>query len=424
MNPARHIALLALLAAALIGGCGDDDEPAAAGGGEASGSIRFMTLATSQNADKAMVEQFQKTHPQVKVEAEFIPGGGSDVLAALMTQLQGGKGPDVFIVYGGTGVPPSVSALAKANHVEDLSSAPWAKQVPSPAEPLATVDGRTYMAMLGVQAGVVAYNVAAFEKLGLEPPATWSELISACRTIERKDPGKVPLGFAGGAPGTAAPNLLMLAASDVYGEDPEWNAKRADGSTTFADTPGWRRVFERLEELKSAGCVGEGAAADQFPDTISQFAAEKSLMLIGPTVIASNIRAANPDLEFSVFAPPADTARTTHLMLFPSQGLAVNARASNKAAARAYVDYMAEEKQTARWADVNGVISPYAVEQGDLPEHLEPLEPVVDRAAAGPYLLWPTPTTFVALGTGAQGVLTGQKTIDQALADLDASWGK
>ena len=39
-------------------------------------------------------------------------------------------------------------------------------------------------------------------------------------------------------------------------------------------------------------------------------------------------------------------------------------------------------------------------------------------------LSWPNPQVVETLGKDVQGLLTGQKTVAQTLADLDAAWGK
>ena len=41
-----------------------------------------------------------------------------------------------------------------------------------------------------------------------------------------------------------------------------------------------------------------------------------------------------------------------------------------------------------------------------------------------PNNIWPNPSVYEALQVGVQGLLTGQKTIDQVLADMDTAWGE
>ena len=40
-----------------------------------------------------------------------------------------------------------------------------------------------------------------------------------------------------------------------------------------------------------------------------------------------------------------------------------------------------------------------------------------------PNAAWPNAGVYDALGTGVQGLLTGQKTVEQVLDDMDAAWG-
>ena len=41
-----------------------------------------------------------------------------------------------------------------------------------------------------------------------------------------------------------------------------------------------------------------------------------------------------------------------------------------------------------------------------------------------PNATWPNPAVYDALGVGVQGLLTGQKTVDQVLEEMDAAWGE
>ena len=41
-----------------------------------------------------------------------------------------------------------------------------------------------------------------------------------------------------------------------------------------------------------------------------------------------------------------------------------------------------------------------------------------------PNNIWPNPSVYEALQVGVQGLLTGQKTIDQVLTDMDTAWGE
>ena len=36
---------------------------------------------------------------------------------------------------------------------------------------------------------------------------------------------------------------------------------------------------------------------------------------------------------------------------------------------------------------------------------------------------WTNPQVYQALGSGVTGLLTGQKTVDDVLKDMDAAWG-
>ena len=64
------------------------------------------------------------------------------------------------------------------------------------------------------------------------------------------------------------------------------------------------------------------------------------------------------------------------------------------------------------------------------PDNLAPAyEPIGELLETGafvglPNASWPNPDVYDALGAGVQGLLTGQKTVDQVLEEMDAAWDK
>jgi raffinose/stachyose/melibiose transport system substrate-binding protein len=161
-------------------------------------------------------------------------------------------------------------------------------------------------------------------------------------------------------------------------------------------------------------------------------AAGKSVMLWQGDTGAATVLAANPEIRLGMFFPPGRTAALTRATLFPADTLTVNSKASNMVAARAFVDFAALEEQSRLFARTSGSQAPS--------DYQRVLDPAVGAKAldavhqfAVPYARskrlvvtgqaeWPTVAPFVALGTGVQGLLTGQRTVRQVLRAADAAW--
>jgi raffinose/stachyose/melibiose transport system substrate-binding protein len=388
-----------------------------------SGTISFVSLVNTQTADQKLIADFQHLHPDITVKGQWF-AVATTLYTTLAAQFQAGNAPDVVLVYGGSGVNPSMRAYAQAGDLVNLSKMPWAKRIPPSIKPLTLYKKSPYMWMMQAQLGIVMYNTDLFRQMGLKPPTTWGGLLNLCKTIRAKSPNINPLAVALGNSGNAAPILSMFANNNVFASNLNWTAKRTAGSTTFAGTAGWVKTFQNVLDLKDAGCLQPSAAADILTQTEAQFANGSAAMLIGPTFITGGVVKLNPNVNWSVFAPPGATAKATRMLVYPSQGFAVNAHSGNISAAEAFVNYAARQAPNALWAKTNGTLAPWDYQHKVLPPEYKPLAKLTDKAIAGWYLEWPTSSTFAQLGVDAQAVLTGQKSPAAAAADLDSTWGK
>ena len=95
-----------------------------------------------------------------------------------------------------------------------------------------------------------------------------------------------------------------------------------------------------------------------------------------------------------------------------------------KASAQAFLDWVAQPENAKAYADLSGSVPITGIDQATLlPEYA----PIGDLLSSGAYVgvpnaTWPNPAVYDALGVGVQGLLTGQKTVDQVLDDMDAAW--
>jgi raffinose/stachyose/melibiose transport system substrate-binding protein len=154
----------------------------------------------------------------------------------------------------------------------------------------------------------------------------------------------------------------------------------------------------------------------------------KAVMMPAVSLFTANIKAANPNGKYSSFPVPGDTAKDTRLMVYVSQGLAVNAKSKNIAAARAFVNFMATKPEAAAWARANGQIpvQQFGTKNPRLAPEFAPLKNLIKRGKTvlSPFSFWPTASTTTELGKGVQTIYTGQTSVSDVLAKLDSTWGK
>lgn len=138
----------------------------------------------------ALIEEYERLHPNVKIELETV-GGGADYGAALKAKFNSGDKPDIFNNGGFSDLDLWIE------HLEDLTDEPWVADLVDAAKPPMTKDGRLYGMPLNLEGYGYIYNKDLFEQAGItETPKTLDELRAAAQQL--KDAGITPFvnGYA------------------------------------------------------------------------------------------------------------------------------------------------------------------------------------------------------------------------------------
>jgi multiple sugar transport system substrate-binding protein len=186
MSSVRKLSVLVVLAGLIVtaAGCGGSS-------GSSSGGVTNIVLwhgyvDTEGKAIKAMVAQYNASHPKVHVTAQFY--GNSDyALQKVTTAIAGGKPPDIAYLYGSwaANIAQSSKTLALNSYIKSDPSFNWNDFWPSERQ-VATVNGK----IVGVPALVdnlaLVYNKTLFRKAGIPFPTanwTWQDMRSAAAKL-------------------------------------------------------------------------------------------------------------------------------------------------------------------------------------------------------------------------------------------------
>jgi multiple sugar transport system substrate-binding protein len=194
-------AATALVLAACGGGGGDGSST---GAKKASSGPVTITFWHGQNqiagkVIKGLVDDFNRTHPDVKVDAQI--GADADSLQGKMTAaLAGGKYPDVVYIFG-----PNVANLARSPKALDLTEAVktkawnWDDFYPAAREAV-TIDGKVRAVPALIDSMAVVYNKRVFREAGIPAPKadwTWDEYREIARKLTDKSKGVFGTGWPG-----------------------------------------------------------------------------------------------------------------------------------------------------------------------------------------------------------------------------------
>lgn len=420
-------ALLALPVAGVLvlAGCsgGGGSSPTGSGGGAAQGFS--LMVAQANDADDYYQQLADDYTKETGTKIEVIPYPSEAYNTQVTTQLQAGNAADVMVLSPGTGQAISLVTLAEADFLEPLDDVSTGLISESDL-PLFQVDGKTYGQPTALAPVGLIYNNTGATAAGIkEYPTSYDDLLAACKTA--RDAGKSFTVLAGSAPPNTGLLAQLISATRVYEGTPDWNQQRADGKVTFADTDGWKETLQTIVDMNDQGCFQDGAAGGTFDSITGGIGGGTSFAAATPGSAAASISAATKqDITVQAF-PPAD-GQDAFTLASANYAWAINAKSddANKSAAQKFVDWAGQPAQAKKYADLAGYVPVTGVTADDLLPSYAPIGDLLEnnKFVGLPNASWPNPSVYDALGTGVQGLLTGQKTVDQVLSDMDAAWGQ
>ncbi|WP_417503779.1 ABC transporter substrate-binding protein [Microbacterium sp.] len=357
------------------------NNPSSGGDGEEA-VLTFFAMPDAQDAYGAVIDKFEAENPGVTINLESSP----DVENILLTQLQAGQGPDLIPTQPNRNPNAGIgtTALASKGYLADLSDEDWVSLVPEKYASLNQYEGKTYAYPGIVQPLGAFYNAATLEETGLEPPETWSEVLEFC--ADSKDAGKVAysLGYQDIWITQLIP--LALATSIVYGPTPDWDTQLDEGSVQFTDEA-WTEVFEKVDQMKGAGCFTPDPAGVNLDAQLSAVAAGDAVGVVHVGGVFSVLEAKDPELEYVLRPLPAtDDPEDTVFSGDLGVGVAVNANSKHLDIAKEFVAFLAQPENINAYADVVGGVIP-AASEGFEPVPL--LETFAEFSEAGRTLPFP-----------------------------------
>jgi raffinose/stachyose/melibiose transport system substrate-binding protein len=415
--------LVASAASALVlSGC------TATSGGAGDGKEFTFTFATANNLEspyQKLANDYMAANPEVTITTNPTPNDkyGETIRA----QFQAGNASDVVQTTPGQGDARGLVGLAEAGFLEPLGDTA-ANLVPTDSASLFQVDGKTYGQALDFTIAAVVASFGNPFRMGVTDFTSWPEnmtdLYAACDTFVGA--GGSLFAVAGAAPPNTGLMTQAIAATRVYAETPDWNEQRLAGDVTFADSQGWKDTLQTVIDLKDAGCFQAGVEGGGFDAITNGLSGGTSVAGFIPSGAAIEIAsAAPPEAGFKVVPFPAADGGKPYIVASTNYTLSINAASQQKAAATAFLEWMATDEAQQKYYEYSGELPVSAYDKLDLTGTI--YEPVVGLLADGSYTtlpnnVWPNPAVYDALGTGVQGLLTGQKTIDQLLTELVTAW--
>ncbi|HEY0002313.1 MAG TPA: extracellular solute-binding protein [Actinoplanes sp.] len=269
--------------AAALAACGSSGPSGKTGSstGAGSGAASYWSLSgpPGEAIRKAAVERFNAANPTTKITGTFFQNDAYK--QKIKTAIGANQAPTMIWGWGGGGLKTYV----EANQVEDLTD--WLAQNAAVKDKIfpssfgaATVNGKIYaMPIETVQPIVLYYNKKVFDRVGVQPPQSWGDLMAL---VPKFNAAKVaPFSLAGQSRWTNMMWLELLldrtAGSEVF--DNVFAGKAGSWSD-----PAVLDMLTKIQDLVKANGFVKGfssVVADQNADQALLYTGKAAMMLHG-----------------------------------------------------------------------------------------------------------------------------------------------
>jgi glucose/mannose transport system substrate-binding protein len=212
--------------------------------------FHYWTAGGEKEAIDALYKIFLRDNPGVEIlENPVAGGGGANMLAVLMANLESGNPPDIFQDHQGNkqkayvdaGYLESVNDIWDKTDFEGRVNAAWVKTL--------KFAGNAYSVPINAhRSNWLWYNVDYLKDAGAKPPESYDELLTACKKVKAAYPDVSPiaLGTRGGEKiwSTYLYDMCLLNTGG-----PDFYERANTGQIDFESDPTFRKAMSNYAAL-------------------------------------------------------------------------------------------------------------------------------------------------------------------------------
>lgn len=409
---AYTLVVFLLVFSVILGACGNGEKSEGSKDNE-DGIVKLRMMGYNPESTRATyLKYLDEKLPNLEVTFEFVAlDNFNNVLNA---QLQAGEGPDIIEVGG------EVKLLAKANHLLDLSDEEFVSKYTDSGLIPYTADGNVYATPLQSWFEGIFYNKDIFAENGVEVPKSLDQLIEVSKTLSENGVTPQIMGAQSWEP--MMKQSIGVVNNEFYGKEgnEDFDEQFNDGEAFVADA--WLDAVTEWSKLIDEGILTQEMLGLSYDQALDEFATGKAAMWESGPWAVETILEKNADFNLGMFPIPGVEEGDGWLIGGPGSALAINAKSKHIEEALQVLELTAtEEAQIALIEDNEGSSFLEGVEV-DLGEIYEDSE----AAFKAGNVFAPWTATWLAgnpivegYGKSLQEVLSGTKTVKEALEDAD-----
>ncbi|MFC4812486.1 extracellular solute-binding protein [Paenibacillus sp. GCM10023250] len=315
-----------------------------AGSGDKNVTITFQNIypdpaTPSYKMLHAIVDQYQKDHPNVKIELDSLNTDQQKL--KLKTQAASKEVPDITIVNPAAQMKPFVDAKLFAPLNDMLEQNGLKDTFQKGLLDYYSFDNNVYALPDGNNIEVVYYNKDLFEQAGIKnTPTTFEELVNDVKTLKAKGITPIAIGEKDSWTGSFLFMNILLRTNG----GPGFLQDVIDGKKTFKD-PAFTDAVSAMQDLIQAKAFEEGATSIDYNTGGNIFKTGKAAMMVMGTWETGAIDSSTVGPKVGVFKFPTVNGKgdPDQFMLAPGSAFAVSANSKHLQETKDFLNYFMTE---------------------------------------------------------------------------------
>lgn len=302
----------------------------------------YMRQAEGIDLELEIVEEFNKTHPNIHVTVDSTPAGEHYQKLALTTES--GTPPDIFMTYFTIGAATNGLALDLTPLIEKEGEE-FFKSYVEAGWLFNEYAGKYYGAPYRVAPVSVILNKRMFEKAGVPLPKndwTWDDFVEIAEKLTNPEKDEYGYCLTGSAEslGTDAQFYPWLYTNNGKMITPE-------GLAGFNSPAGAEALQFMVDLANKYKVVPPGITSTSNNNCTDLLAADKVAMWIDGSLWLGFIRAARPEVDITVAPMPYHKAKVTS---DGGTGFGISAKTKHPEEAWEFLKYMMSDEVMKKWA--------------------------------------------------------------------------
>lgn len=358
--------------------------------------VMYSWRPEDREAYEKIFAEFNKENPHITIV--FEPFKSTEYNTILTNSLVGGSGPDIVQLRSYEGI----KSIADNDYLVPLNDLPGINEINADFVNSARgSDGNVYGVPLALNAGVIWYNKALFEKHSLDVPETWDELIAVSK--EFKNNGVIPIAQGGRAAYLLSMLHSVISPSGYGGND--FVNDLTSGNADLLDSR-FIESIERVQELEEYFPKDFIALDDK--DAQRFFYMEEAAMYINGNYRLGTFESNVPDMDIGVIPGLAiEKGGEAPVSTWVDGSYGVVKNSKNQEAGLKFIEFMASKKFGQMFSDELNTLSAISGVEPQHPTLLTLTEAI--ESSSTPYLM------LVHFGKGSP---TGKTEFENALQGL------